>query len=85
MQTLFINYCFLLLSPADNIALGQPDYTLAVDGNLQTCHTTASILDPFLRIDLGFVRPVALVHIVSEVNMTDVAVVVGEQYNFLLI
>lgn len=65
---------------ADNIALAQPDYTQAVDGNLQTCHVIASTFEPYLRIDLLHVRPVALVHIFSNVSMTDVAVVVGEQY-----
>lgn len=65
---------------ADNIALAQPDYTQAVDGNLQTCHVIASMFEPYLRIDLLHVRPVALVHIFSNVSMTDVAVVVGEQY-----
>ncbi|KAJ7393565.1 hypothetical protein OS493_006550 [Desmophyllum pertusum] len=63
----------------DNIALAQPDYTQAVDGNLQTCHVIASTFEPYLRIDLLHVRPVALVHIFSNVSMTDVAVVVGEQ------
>ena len=64
---------------ADNIALGLPEYTVAVDGDLQTCLDTSFTLDTFLRIDLVFVRPIALVHLVSRLDMTDVAVIVGEQ------
>ena len=52
---------------------------MAVDGDLQTCLDTSLILDTFLRIDLVFVRPIALVHLVSRLDMTDVAVIVGEQ------
>ncbi|XP_066028344.1 uncharacterized protein [Pocillopora verrucosa] len=62
----------------DNIALGLPEYTVAVDGDLQTCLDTPFTLDTFLRIDLVFVRPIALVHLVSRLDMTDVAVIVGE-------
>ena len=61
------------------IALGLPEYTVAVDGDLQTCLDTSFTLDTFLRIDLVFVRPIALVHLVSRLDMTDVAVIVGEQ------
>ena len=61
------------------IALGLPEYTVAVDGDLQTCLDTSFTLDTFLRIDLVFVRPIALVHLVSSLDMTDVAVIVGEQ------
>ena len=61
------------------IALGLPEYTVAVDGDLQTCLDTFLILDTFLRIDLVFVRPIALVHLVGRLDMTDVAVIVGEQ------
>ena len=52
---------------------------MAVDGDLQTCLDTFLILDTFLRIDLVFVRPIALVHLVGRLDMTDVAVIVGEQ------
>ena len=47
-----------------------------MDGDLNTCLnvTTASSL----RIDLLFVRPVALVHVLSAVNVTDMVVTVGE-------
>lgn len=67
---------------ADNIALAQSDYTEAVDGNLTTCKSVTNTLacsfePPTLRIDLVYVRPVALVHILGGLNMTDFAVIVG--------
>ena len=50
---------------------------MAVDGDLQTCLDTFLIL--VFLVYLVFVRPIALVHLVSRLDMTDVAVIVGEQ------
>lgn len=81
MISLLINQCICYLLAADNIALAQPNYTKAVDGDLKTCQSVTmacSFEPPSFRIDLQHVRPVALVHVLSEVNITDVAVIVGE-------
>ncbi|XP_078374203.1 uncharacterized protein LOC144657733 [Oculina patagonica] len=74
---------YVYSEPNDNIALAQPNHTQAVDGDFKTCIsvTTPDHFEPLaLKIDLLYIRPVALVQVLSEVNMTDIAVIVGTEH-----